>query len=63
MTETILRPCSGLDVYAGEGTWVMVFRTANGQLKMAGFIDVARLNFVGVFPYTCWAGAPHPHPL
>jgi hypothetical protein len=22
MTETILRPCSGLDVYVGEGTWV-----------------------------------------
>jgi hypothetical protein len=34
-----------------------IFRTDNGPIKMAGFIDVAALIFAGVFPYTLSAGA------
>ena len=30
----------------------LVFRTTIGRSEMRGFIDVARLNFAGVFPYT-----------
>jgi hypothetical protein len=34
-----------------------IFRTEIDRLKMRGFIDAERLNFVGVFPYNLSAGA------
>jgi hypothetical protein len=35
---------------------IIYFTHTNELLEMAGLIDVLRLNFIGVLPYTCTAG-------